>query len=403
MKKKINALKSDRTGLIDKAQAAIEAGDQDTYASIMDEIEGLNVEIDALEKLAGERGRYSREDDKATMIKDSMASEDKDAVEIRSSNEYKRAWAKALRMGISPESPYNEEFAPLYAVLKTTGGDPEGSDGGFLVPTDVQARIMRYRDNNVRLADYVTHEYTNNYFTGSRVKDEAPTAGFTKFAENEEVPKDDQPKFSRIEYALEKFGLIVPITYELLRGSVESLENYIVEWFGKKMVITQNKLILDELATLTATDIAAGEEFKAIDRALLKDLTGSDAAFAKMLMNRTAFYDLFSVDANSENRRPRIQEDLTKPATFNIVGREAITIDDVFLPAADGKNKVYIGDLKRAIALLQLETLRIDMTRVGGNAWGRDGAELRAIAHMDAVKAYEDAVKAYTLAEAPEV
>ncbi len=51
-----------------------------------------------------------------------------------------------------------EAYAPLTKALTETGGTPEGSDGGFLVPQDFDNMIHEYEKEYLDLSQFFTVE-----------------------------------------------------------------------------------------------------------------------------------------------------------------------------------------------------------------------------------------------------
>jgi len=72
---------------------------------------------------------------------------------IRKTNEYAEAFAKALRNGVKVKQAWGvEAYAPLTKALTETSGTPEGSDGGFLVPQDFDNMIHEYEKEYLDLS-----------------------------------------------------------------------------------------------------------------------------------------------------------------------------------------------------------------------------------------------------------
>ena len=273
MKNPVYELKHQRAALLDEAKKALETKDMTTYKAKFDEAQGLNAEIEANEALQNETSRYTALEKTATLqeVQQAMSDEKENATKIdaaRSGSEYARAFAAAINRGVTTKTVRQyDDLKPLYAALTIGGGSPEGSNGGFLVPIDFDDFLREERKQLMSLTSLFATENVTT-LTGWRAIDTAPTEGFTKIAEMATIPKDDQPMFRRVNYAVEPYALIVPVSNELIADNTVGLMQYLARWFARKGVITENKVLLALLAELTATDIAAGGEIAALKKAL---------------------------------------------------------------------------------------------------------------------------------------
>lgn len=317
----------------------------------------------------------------------------------RDDKEYKDAFFYAITNGITPKNGKNDEkVAVLYNALSESGGTPVGSDGGFLVPTSFNNRIIECRRQLVALSDLVTVE-TVSTPTGWRAIDVKPTAGFTKLDELEEIAQDDQPKFTKVTYSLEKYGLIVPVSSELLTENTAGLEAYLARWFARKGIITENKVILGILDALTAKNLTVGKEVKALTSVLNKDLDPAIAATASIITNQSGFDYLCSLD--DTNGRTLIQPDPTtgQPTVFR--SHRVLVLSDKELPnrtvTTAGSTKgdyypLYIGSFKEFMTVFMGKSLEVASTNIGGSAWTTDSVEVRGIMRLDAQKMDGEAV-----------
>lgn len=382
--KKIYELKNERAELLTAAEEALNKKDTDTYAARMKEIEALNAQILAQEALEAEQNRFTG----ITNIKGVTG-----GTIDRDDEEYKNAFFYAITNGVTPKNGKdNEKVAILYNALTESGGTPAGADGGFLVPTSFNNMIIECRRQLVALADLVTVE-TVTTPTGWRAVDTKATTGFSKVDEMGNIPKDDQPKFTKVTYSLEKYGLIVPVSSELLNDNTAGLEAYLARWFAKKGIITENKEILKVLDTLTAKNLTVGKEVKALTTVLNKELDPAIGAAAVILTNQSGYDYLCSLD--DTNGRSLIQPDPTtgQPKIFR--SHEVKVLSDAELPnrtvSTSGATKgdyypVYVGDFKAFMTLFRGKNLEVASTNIGGNAWATDSTEVRGLMRMDCVK-----------------
>lgn len=398
MKRKLIDLSNQRTQLLKDAEAALEAGSTADYDAAMEKVTNLNTEIQRIQNLLAEQERHIAEQQPATAGlsggHDNAPVVDRVAC-MRGSNEYTRAFCSAVRNRLSPASARGYEgYGILLDALTENGGTTPGEDGGFLVPVDLQTRINELRRQMVSLRALVRVEPVTT-LTGYRVLDTAPTKGFTALEEMGQIPTDDQPAFSRYEYKVKDYGLIIPISNDLLADNDAGLLEYLARWMAKKAVLTENALILNLLATAQATTVKTGQELAAIKKALNVTLDPDIALNAVILANQTA-YDLLDnlVDGNG---RPLLQPDVTGGSGQQLKGRPIQVVANRLLADSENGSPVYIGDFAEAITIFDRQVMEFTTTNVGGSAWRTNSTEGRAIMRLDVQQVDKDAVAALTL------
>ena len=302
--------------------------------------------------------------------------------DMLASNEYARAFAYAIRNGISRKNGRgNENVRILFDALSEGGGDPVGTDGGFLVPEDIDNQIRELRRDLAPLAGLFNEEDVTAP-TGWRVIDTAPTTGMTAVDELGAIPSDDQPAFAKVTYALGKYGLIVPVSNELVNDEVANLFGYLARWFAKKQVLTENGLLIGALKTLTASALTSGTitPDSAIKTILNKTLDPAISAGAVIMTNQSGFDALDQL--TDDMGRGLLQPDPTNATLFRMFGRRVIAVSDAQLPNTSSKPEFFIGDMKEFATLFRKAGLEVASTDIGGNAWAKDLTEVRGIARM---------------------
>ena len=307
--------------------------------------------------------------------------------DILASNEYARAFAYALKNGITRKNGMgNENVRILYDALTESGGSPAGSDGGFLVPEDIDHTIRELRRELNPLAPLFTEE-TVTAPTGWRVIDTAPTTAMPSIDEMGTVLNNsDQPAFGKVTYSLTKYGLRIPVSNELLNDEVANLMAYLGRWFAKKLVITENSLLITCLKTLTASALTTEgvEADAAIKKILNKSLDPAISRSAVILTNQSGFDALDQlVDLNG---RGLLQPDPTNATMYRMFGRRVVAMSDAQLPNTSNKPEFFIGDFKEFATLFQKEGFEVASTDIGGNAWATDSTEVRGICRLGVTK-----------------
>ena len=394
LERKILDLKNQRKIALDNAQTHLDSKDMDKYNAAMKEVEGFNAEIEACENLLNEQKRHpapqkmnipsnNDNNDDITMSKVDKA---------RSGKEYFNAFVKAIAHGADmKKDAFIEDYAILFNALTVGGGTPEGADGGFLVPIDVDNTINQLRRQFFDLSSLFNNE-TVTTMSGWRVVDETPTLGMTPVDEMATIPKDDQPKFGKVEYKVSKYGLILPVSNELLADNAANLINYIGGWFVRKELITKRNLVLGLLRKLTAIVVTAGKEVEAIKTAINKTLDPEIAANAKIITNQSGFNALDLLVETTG--KPLMQPNITNETDYKVKGKEIIVVSDAHLPNVSGKAPVFIGDYKQYGTVFTRKPFEMVSTTIGGNAWTTDSTEVRGIIRLDG-QVFDDEAATY--------
>ena len=211
--RKLYDLKNKRAALLAEAKGDLDRKDLEGYQAKMTEVKAMNAEIEAMEDLVAEEGRF-RDDDKGAVLRaQALEAGKEEALKLsaldaaRQGNEYVNAFAHALKNGVPVQAVgRHEELAPLANALTIGGGTPAGSDGGFLVPVEFDDMIQRKMKEFIRLADYFKVEPVTGYSGWRAVETTASREPLPLVGENTAIGMTEQPKFSRVDYTIKKYG-----------------------------------------------------------------------------------------------------------------------------------------------------------------------------------------------------
>lgn len=375
-------LSQQRAEALTDAQKALDAEDQAAFDAAMQQVENLD------QKIAMHNRLVSAEESAPTLPMVQDRTPEAPAMrgpvdELRGSREYARAFCAAVRNGLSPQTAGGHAEARVLLDALTEGTN---ADGGFLVPVDLQTRIheLMREMNPLRQLVRVERVTTN---TGSRVLDTKPTTGFTQLSEMGQIPTDGQPSFSRISYAIKDYGLIVPISNDLLADNDAGLLEYLARWMARKRVITENTAILAKLATLTKTSTGANGVLSAIKTALNVTLDPAISTGASLLTNQTGYNYLDSL-TETDSGRPLLQPDIAKGSGFLVKGKPIHCASNAQLANITGSGAgtpLYVGNFAEFVTIFERQAMEFTTTNIGGNAWRTNSTEGRAILRMDCV------------------
>ena len=383
-------LKHKRAEKLKEGDALLAKKDLEGHKALMDEVEKMNAELDAVEKQLAEEGRFSEGDSRMEALASQYRARQEDKAKgaavdtIRRTNEYANAFAKAMRSGATVKRARGVEgYEPLYKALQETGGDPEGADGGFLVPLDFDNMIHQYEKEYLDLAQFFAVENVRA-LSGWRAVEQGKRKALPKISEMGTIGKDDQPKFAKVSYTVDKYGDRLPVSAELLEDNTAGLLQYLAGWFGPKYILTKNTLLLSLLTGLeTEVALTAGSEAKELRKALITKLNTAHSMAATLLTNQNGYAEMDGWE--DANKRPLLVPNPADPNVYRLSGRRVVYGDNDLIPDETTKHPIYVGNFKALGTLFVRKGIEMAATDVGGDAWATDSYEIRALCRLDAV------------------
>ena len=358
MNKRLRELMQLKAEKVTMAENAINNKETELANSLMEEIKGYTEEINQIQNLISYKN-----DDKVV----DLGEEKKEETGLVAVKNY-------IKSGIvNAAGPLKES---------------EGENGGYLVPEDVRTAINEYRRSFVSLKDYVDVRSVV-VPSGSEVYEKtSQLTGLTNITELGEIQEMNAEVFERITYKVKDFGGILPVSRFLLQDSPENLLAYLGKWFMKKQVVTENKEIITVLKTLTKKAITKVDEIKEAFNVTLDPIFLDNT---KVLTNQSGFNVLDSL--KDKNGNYLLQPVVTDPTKRTLLGKEVIVLPDTHLPnEAANKFPLYVGDLKEAVRVYELNELEIKSTDVGGKSFTRNSYDTRLITRFDVKAVDKEAV-----------
>ena len=380
-------LKAKREQQLKAAEAAIENRQADQYKKAMDEVSESNTEIERIQKLLDEQNRFSGGSASTPGMSaheetPEEQSRSKQLKALISTPQYKSLFCKALCNGI-PSAKLTPGYENLYKAMTLAGGDPVGSDGGFLAPPDFETRVIELARDMVDLSEYVTVIPVNSANGWRNVEESTGRTRMQKLAEDETAALGNGPKFKQIKFNCETYGDFIAVSGELMEDA-DGLMEYLAVWFAKRFVVTKNVLILDILDKKEVKAIEGEtdtEKVKAIKTVLNKGIPTAASKKAIILTNQDGYneMDCWSNELGIPYLKPDVSGDGERLKNRPIVYGD----NDLIESGEDGTAPIYIGDLRAAVALIVRHGIRLAVTNVGGDAWRKHGFEVRATCQMD--------------------
>ncbi|MBI5951898.1 MAG: phage major capsid protein [Chloroflexi bacterium] len=317
----------------------------------------------------------------------------KNAKDLRATPEYMTEWLDAFRHGITPgniaQSGRSERYQRLTNALTETGGSPAGEDGGFLNPVDIDNRIIELSRQYVDLAGIVNVE-TVTTLTGWRVIEQfAAALPLTKITTEmeEQTVEGEQPKFNKVDFSLDEYRDFLPVSNTLMQDTPANLIDYLSKWFSKKLILTNNSLVLALINAITGTAVADYKTtLSAIKTVLNKTLDPVFSVTANLVINQSGLDLLDQLDDGTG--RPLLQPDPSLATAFRVKGRPVVTLSDAHWANMTGpsRTRIAIGDGRSYMSIFRRAGFEFASTNIGGKAWRTNSTEVRGIARMDSAE-----------------
>lgn len=214
------------------------------------------------------------------------------------------------------------------ALLLPTTTSPNGANGeGYILPQDIRTKINK-RIREFRSFRTILGFISTKALSGSFVVENIDgIAGLVSFEDGGELTESEDPKFEKATFSLKEYGAIIKMSKVLLEMSNEDLESYIVDYFAKKAVITENEKALEALRKGKAVKTLSC--WSALKSSINKDLDPASLYGTVIVTNQDGFDFLDSqLDANG---RPILQPDPTNPTVKRFVGYEIKVFSNALL------------------------------------------------------------------------
>lgn len=342
-----------------------------------EEIKALLAEnkLDEAEAIVNDIKDIDRKVNLQSMISNEEEEEVKNKVEDVKVKDVKKdavkAFAEAARKGFRVNNSMNEGT---------------GLDGGYTVPEDILTMINKYKEAKASLKDLVRVEKVTTNKGQRTFKKRSQQTGFTKVGEGAAIGAKATPQFERLAYEIEKYAGYFPVTNEVLADSDANLTNALIEWIADESRVTQNKLILAEVAKLTPVELKSIDDIK---KALNVTLGQAFKATSKIVTNDDGLQYLDTLKDNEG--KYLLQPNPADPMQMRLCAGATTVPVEVYpnadMPTNAGKIPFIIGDLNEAVVFWDRQQMNIKMSDIAAigdlNAFEEDLTLFRAIERED--------------------
>jgi len=280
------------------------------------------------------------------------------------------------KLVLGRERYLTEDERKAYFNVSGSPGQPgqiESIDakGGYLVPEEQMRTLQEFRKAYVALKDYVTVINTNSVAGRWPILPFQQLA-FQDFAEMTDIQEGDIT-FSEATYSIADRGLIVPVSKQLVADADVDIISVVGRMLAAGAVKAENLAILSELnklvtettesggTTTTTLKVTPITSYKALNKALFKDLDSVYYPQAKIITNQDGL--LYLADLDDGNNRPLFTPDVTAPDTYRYRGKEIVVVPNLTLPSVEVSSKSYapffVGDMKAYITFFERQGMEL--------------------------------------------
>jgi len=283
---------------------------------------------------------------------------------------------------------------PMNATDGTGQVEVVANRGGVFVPVEV-ADFAAMMDTGVYRLRTRVSEYFAKSLSGKIPLANNPTAGLVEMFD--ELPASGiarkDIKFGSVDWTVNPYGVIVPVSNELLADASADVMSIISEIFFRAQVITENNMILAALDTAGQATAVTGwaDIAKAING--IAPVGGGD----KVIITNTDGWNYLDT-AVDEQGHPILTMALVDDPKRRFRGYEVIQLPNAVLAtdAQTGAIPFYAVSPKDAAYFVERKGLEISYNPYSDSAYSKDAVDVRVTCRMCAKLKFADAVKKLT-------
>jgi len=254
----------------------------------------------------------------------------------------------------------NVKITAKGGVVKTMQEDDD-TEGGFLVPEEFQAEVIRYTTENavVRPRARVLTMARDTLTFPTLDQSSYRHGGATAYWKEESIEKTaSKPAFGKLTLKAKKLIGLCPVTDELLADSAVNLANYLVSLFGEVIAYEEDYRFLRGTGMFQPLGIVNTVGINTVarntsSRIMLEDIIGmytAQPAYADpnavWITTKTGLEQLMLIDRDSTNSVMMFMPNLRDKVSPTIMGKEII-LTDKLTTTLGAVGDIILGDLKQ--------------------------------------------------------
>ena len=353
----------------------LKAGDLEGAQKASDELEKMTQEFDGLpdEKPAGKAVMMDKKE-KMLMVKKAV-------------NAFIHKGWKGM------EDADKALLKPINATDGTGQVETVANRGGVFVPVETADFVARMDTGVYRLRTRVT-EYFSKTLSGKIPLANNPTSGLVALFD--ELPASGigktDIKFGSVDWQVKDYGIIVPVSNDLIADATADVMGVISEQFFRAQVITENLMILTAIDNAVVASAVTGWQgiLEAVNSA--SPVGGVD----KVIVTNTDGYNFLDTLTDDEGR-PILTQALVDNPRRIFRGYEVIQLPNAIL-ATDETDGIpfYCGSFRDGVVFIERKGLEINYNPYSDSAYQKNATDVRVTCRLDCHSKFADAVKKVT-------
>lgn len=327
-------------------QEALELVDNDQLEEAkakQEEVKALSAEIEELEKQLKELEEEEKQGEEPE--------EEDGGEEMPTEN---RSYFPGAKNAMT-ESQETRDFREYLETRSVPGGSLTTESGFVVIPEEIVNEIMKLKEVEFNLDQYVTVKSVNNGSGKYPVVRQSQVAALPEVAELAENPELAVKPFFQLAYDIKTHRGYFLVSREAVEDAQIDVIAELKEWMARTIAATRNKAIIDVIknggpgedgptTTIPKQDVTTIDEIKdAVNLNLLPNYEHNVA-----IVSQSAFAELDK--EKDDNGVYLIQPDVKEASAKRLLGARVVILPDEML-GEDGASTIIIGNLKDAIVL----------------------------------------------------
>lgn len=303
---------------------------------------------------------------------------------------HNRAFVKAVMNRAMTDS--ERAYAMTLRDTIGTPGQAEGTPakGGYLVPVEQMNKIMEWRNSRVVLKNDCDVIPVNSAF-GNMPTADSETGLLTNYDELSDINQSDKD-FGQISWKLSSYGVIIPVSNELLADNDVDLVGFISRRMAIMGVNTENDAIFNIMKATATT--STGADYKAILKAINTKLDAAIAATSTIYTDSIGFDYLDEME--DKNGRPLLTPSYADPAAKMFRGHLVKVLpSNIAVGSTEKAITLYVGSLSDGVAFFDRAGISIAVDSSAG--FTKNKTLIRAIERFDVKQADPKAIAKVTI------
>ena len=282
---------------------------------------------------------------------------------------------------------------PINATDGTGQVETISNRGGAFVGAEVADFVARMDTGVYRLRTRV-EPYFSKTLSGKIPLANNPTSGLVALFDElpaSGISKTDI-KFGTVDWQVKDYGIIVPVSNDLIADATADVMGVISEQFFRAQVITENLMILTAIDNaVTATAVTGWKGIlEAVNSA--SPVGGVD----KVIVTNTDGYNYLDTLTDDEGR-PILTQALVDSPKRIFRGYEVIQLPNAIL-ATDETDGIpfYCGSLWDAVVFIERKGLEFSYNPYSDSAYQKNATDIRVTCRLDCKSKFADAIKKVT-------